>query len=252
MDASYHKNSTDSQPPSKICTKCHRKLPLVENFRPNKRYKGGYLTWCKQCDSDWHKAHYAKPEIKTRFKERESGEEHNAKVRKRYRERIETETGFQERVHEYSSNHWQQNKQREREWKRRKYATDPDYARRVLDTTRAWELAHPVETQQRKFRKNTRRRAAITAAKSLDLQQVIARDGHVCYLCGKDIDPALKRKDPAALVFDHVIPLNPRPGEPKGTHTLENIRPAHNCCNGRKANRRLEDLTEWDRRGPDA
>jgi 5-methylcytosine-specific restriction endonuclease McrA len=51
------------------------------------------------------------------------------------------------------------------------------------------------------------------------------------------------------LTFDHIVPLVPRAGDPQGTHTEDNIKPTHRECNARKSNRRLEDLTPFDRRG---
>ncbi|HZU01540.1 MAG TPA: HNH endonuclease [Ktedonobacteraceae bacterium] len=89
-----------------------------------------------------------------------------------------------------------------------------------------------------------------TAVGNVSYTHILARDGYHCYICDKPIDPTLKKCD-GALSFDHRIPLRPRPGNPKGTHTEENIHPTHLVCNFRKNNRRLEDMTPFDRRGPD-
>lgn len=57
-----------------------------------------------------------------------------------------------------------------------------------------------------------------------------------CYLCGQTLSGRVQ--------YDHVIPLQPRPGEPQGAHTTDNLRPTHERCNLRKSNARLADL-DW-------
>lgn len=57
-----------------------------------------------------------------------------------------------------------------------------------------------------------------------------------CYLCGQPLSGRIQ--------YDHVIPLQPRPGEPSGAHCTDNLRPTHERCNLRKSNLRLADL-DW-------
>jgi len=99
---------------------------------------------------------------------------------------------------------------------------------------------------------NRRRKARMlgTTIAEVDYIRILERDGFWCHICCKDIDPTIK-KGPARLVFDHMIPLQPCPGDPQGTHTEDNIKPSHYVCNSRKRNRILEDLTPFQRRGPD-
>ena len=236
-------------PDTRVCTRCQKEFPLTsENFRQGKSNKGGFTTWCKQCDSDWHKQHYAKPEIKAAFKEREAREEAREKKRERYQQNV-ADPAYRERIRAYGAKRWARIKDSERVRKRLKYAADPQYARQILDRTRAWELAHPAETRQMRMRKSARRGS--DAPTVVEMRQIIERDGYVCHICGQGIDPKLRKNNPAALTFDHVVPLIPPPGEPKGEHVIANLKPSHNCCNGRKGNRRMEDLTAFDRRGPD-
>jgi 5-methylcytosine-specific restriction endonuclease McrA len=56
-------------------------------------------------------------------------------------------------------------------------------------------------------------------------KRILERDGYVCHICKGIIDP----KD---LHFDHVIPLSRG-----GSHSEENIKPAHKLCNIRKSNK---------------
>ena len=57
-------------------------------------------------------------------------------------------------------------------------------------------------------------------------QAVADRDRWTCQLCGKPIDPALKRPHPKALQLDHVVPL-----AAGGSDSIENLRAAHASCN---------------------
>lgn len=96
-----------------------------------------------------------------------------------------------------------------------------------------------------------RRRARLRGVRvgRVSYTQVLEQHGYWCYICGQDIDPSIKY-GLSALTFDHLVPISPRPGDPRGSHTNENLRPAHRVCNSRKNNRRFEDLTPFDRRGP--
>jgi 5-methylcytosine-specific restriction endonuclease McrA len=82
-------------------------------------------------------------------------------------------------------------------------------------------------------------------AEEVNYQRIIDREGYHCYICNQDILPHHK------LAFDHFIPLLPRNGDPIGTHTEDNLYPTHRECNARKSNRKFEDLTDFDKRGPD-
>lgn len=54
----------------------------------------------------------------------------------------------------------------------------------------------------------------------------------MCHLCNQKIDPdARLPEDDMAATIDHVIPLSLG-----GTHTWDNVAPAHAKCNFQKAN----------------
>ena len=62
-----------------------------------------------------------------------------------------------------------------------------------------------------------------------------------CIICKKewkDVEVPENRKYP--WVIDHIIPLNPRPGEPKGSNDLSNLQPLCSSCNSIKGNRPME------------
>lgn len=76
------------------------------------------------------------------------------------------------------------------------------------------------------------RRLGATVVEPVDRLDVFLRDGYICYLCHRALDPAA---DPFDLLFptvDHVIPL--RHG---GPHTMANVRCACLGCNSRKQDR---------------
>lgn len=55
--------------------------------------------------------------------------------------------------------------------------------------------------------------------------------GWVCHLCGEGISRHAGKDDWMKVTLDHVIPLSRG-----GTHTWDNVRPAHRKCNERKGN----------------
>jgi len=104
-----------------------------------------------------------------------------------------------------------------------------------------------LKNAEKRRRREARKRE--TQSDPVDYQAILKRNGYWCYICESDIDPTIT-KGRGRLTFDHKIPLTPLPGEPQGTHTEENIHPVHKCCNERKQNRRFENLTPSQRRGP--
>jgi HNH endonuclease len=56
-------------------------------------------------------------------------------------------------------------------------------------------------------------------------EEVLARDGYVCGLCGAPVTPE-------AFHFDHILPWSQG-----GSHAAENLQVAHPDCNRRKGNR---------------
>lgn len=105
-----------------------------------------------------------------------------------------------------------------------------------------------VKLQYLEMSKRHKAKKRGTRTEKVSYKYIIERDDYYCYICCKDIDPLIK-SGPGKLVFDHKIPLNPRPGEPQGTHTTENIYSTHQICNARKSNKPFHLLTALDRQG---
>jgi 5-methylcytosine-specific restriction endonuclease McrA len=59
--------------------------------------------------------------------------------------------------------------------------------------------------------------------------KVFCEHGYICNICGNHIDSSLRFPHSMSASIDHVIPISKG-----GTHTYDNIRPAHLSCNCRK------------------
>ena len=118
------------------------------------------------------------------------------------------------------------------------------------DAIRAYDQVRLHTPQRQTARRNhaNKRKAIINGnyAEEVDYQRVLEREGYHCYICNQDILPHHR------LAFDHFVPLIPRNGDPIGTHTEDNLYPTHRECNARKSNRKFEDLTDFDKRGPNS
>ena len=90
---------------------------------------------------------------------------------------------------------------------------------------------HRTERNER----SSRRRAKTST--EVDYVAIKLRDT-TCYICGQRIGDDYH--------FDHVVPLSKG-----GTHSADNVRLTHSVCNLRKRNKLLEELVEYDKRGPD-
>jgi 5-methylcytosine-specific restriction endonuclease McrA len=79
-------------------------------------------------------------------------------------------------------------------------------------------------------RQNKRRRKKYECGDKIDPYVVYVHYDWVCQLCKVDIDPELRLPDHMAATLDHVTPLSAG-----GTHTWDNVVPAHAICNFKKA-----------------
>ena len=64
----------------RTCNKCKEEKPLTE-FSKHKRKKDGINTWCKACDTEYHKKHYAENKEKYAKKAEEWKTKNREKVR---------------------------------------------------------------------------------------------------------------------------------------------------------------------------
>ena len=77
-----------------------------------------------------------------------------------------------------------------------------------------------------------RRRAERYGVECVDISrdEIRARDGETCYLCGLFVSVH-------EMTIDHVFPITLG-----GSHTPENVRIVHGVCNSRKGDRLLSEL----------
>jgi 5-methylcytosine-specific restriction endonuclease McrA len=68
-------------------------------------------------------------------------------------------------------------------------------------------------------------------------RKIFERDKWICQLCWKPVKRDAVAPHPLAPVPDHIVPLEPIKGEPRGTHEPANVQCAHFLCNSRKGNR---------------
>lgn len=245
--------------PSRVCTKCGIEKPLTNfDLAPNGLH--GRRADCKKCRLAQSRERRRNPKPKP--------------VPPRLGYKFCTKCGIEKLVEDFHAHkrgfagrdpHCKKCKNEEqsirrqtpeyREYDKEKHRQNkPYYAAYYLETKdayrerdRKWRKANPEKRRE----KNLRRKAykLKTVAEEVDYKAIIERYGYWCYICNKSIDPSIDSKTTAGLTFDHFVPLQPRPGEPQGTHTEDNIRPAHHACNVRKGNIPFELLTDWQKRG---
>lgn len=199
---------------SKVCHTCEKEKN-IEEFNKSKSHYGGYQNECKLCRKN--RNHQFRLDNIEKFREYD-------------RSRI----GNPERV------------ARQRERRQTVYAVDGRYAETIKRSNQRHYQNNKMKYREKLLRYNSKKLGA--TIEQVDFAHVLERTGYWCYICESPIDPTIK-KGPASLVFDHIVPIQPRPGEPQGTHSEENIAPAHRACNLRKSNIPFEALTPFLRRG---
>jgi 5-methylcytosine-specific restriction endonuclease McrA len=104
-----------------------------------------------------------------------------------------------------------------------------------------WTAARTALSEERKrtssstARHARRIRLEEATVERFDPVEVFERDGWICRLCGRPVDPSLRWPDPAAASLDHVVPLIAG-----GGHSRANSQLAHWLCNVKKGARGVE------------
>lgn len=92
----------------------------------------------------------------------------------------------------------------------------------------AWKERNPRRAAAVKARCRALRRGA-QRGQHIDPLAVYERDGWVCGICGKPVDPTRQYPDPMSATLDHIVPI-----ARGGIHSLGNLQVAHLECNSRK------------------
>jgi hypothetical protein len=249
MTELYHVTQTSLFTLTRACLTCGIEKSLETDFDKQKTGKYGYRAHCKKCRWETEKT-----------KERQEWVEVTSKICPRcdpptekpiddfpLNKRSRDKHGSYCKACQRKWANSEEEKARQRAIRKEK-RRDPAYNQTVRARQNAWRKKHPECQQELTMRRNTRKKAATT--ERVSYKRILTRDGYYCYICNQSIDPHAKPRSQESLTFDHVIPIQPRPSEPQGTHCESNIRPAHKVCNARKSNKPLETLTDIDRQGP--
>lgn len=209
------------QPPPKeiFCSCCKRVKPLNSlSLSKNRRY--GRHSYCKQCCN-----------------EIASNEESLAK-RRVYRQTRELDPQYRERRKQALDEWRHANMDKLREQSKLRYANDPIHVEMIAKSNRKWQLSHPMKMREYQMRR--RSRLIYSTIGTVDYDLILKQYGMHCHIC----DQAILSHQ--TLNMDHVIPL-----ARLGKHASDNIKPSHAICNYRKGYKLLEEMTAFDRRGPD-
>jgi 5-methylcytosine-specific restriction endonuclease McrA len=257
---------TTLYPTTKVCASCKQEKPL-DQF---KVYKGNPLSYCGDCTRDRDRARHNTDEHRAKRREQQAVKREARlreaqgkmppphKVRPISMFKVCPQCSVEKFLTEFALDskrpdghtpwckgcaskkaHSRLDKRREYDHKR-----TPEEKQAREKTIRQWQRAHPLARQGYQLQRLARKKGA-SIIKKVNFARILERDGMHCYICDK---PILSHH---ILTFDHRVPLVPQRDEPQGTHTEENIHPAHKECNSRKSNRQLENLTPFDRRGVD-
>lgn len=71
-----------------------------------------------------------------------------------------------------------------------------------------------------------KRRAIYAQGDEINHLVLFMMHGWICWLCREPINPKFRKPHPMAATVDHILPLSKG-----GTHTWDNVAPAHASCN---------------------
>lgn len=131
------------------------------------------------------------------------------------------------------------------QWKKEK-AQKPDFKKltctwckkaiTVKSSFPGLKATHPdckkERTRARNRTKNTQRRGYQVSKRRIGIENIGDRDGWVCHICEKPVDPFLPGNHKEGATFDHVIPLSKG-----GSDEPDNLKLAHWICNIRKSDK---------------
>jgi hypothetical protein len=180
---------------TKKCTKCEE---IKSKFRPEKKMRDGFSSWCLDCknsyDREFSRKYRREHPEKARASVKKYAENHPDYVREKSRE--------WQAAHPETSRAWRQNNlEKIRDWARRKWAEDPEKYRQ----------------KTRNYRAKKRLSGKITKN---EWQAILDRYGHKC------LYPRCDRTD---VEMDHIIPV-----AIGGTHTIDNVQPLCRFHNAQK------------------
>jgi 5-methylcytosine-specific restriction endonuclease McrA len=163
-------------------------------------------------------------ECKRRYRER-NRERLRAKGREYAKRRYREDPGHADYQRDLQRKRRLETPEKVREADRRSYVK---HAAKRCEKSRRWREAHPDKVGE--FRDRRRTQKLQVPYEPVRRLAVYKRDGGICHICGKDVDPS-------RFHVDHIVPLSRG-----GRHTYANVALAHPRCNYRKGARLLKEM----------
>ena len=207
---------------SKQCSRCKLIKP-VETFTADKRRSSGFQAECREC---------YRVRASRRWVEKP---DHMRKMKRAEYQR--NKDWYSEYQKKYNAENSELVAARHREYRQK---PEPKEAHRIAsrkyresNTELCNERIKRSQTKNPMPGKNSRhkRRAVMYGvdAENIKLEIIAERDGWVCGICNKPINPETKWPDQQCWSIDHVEPLSMG-----GAHTHDNVRLTHWICNVRR------------------
>lgn len=206
------------------CTKCKTAKVQSEFYFSNGKVNG----WCKQCFRDDHRRKYSPSKGQT------DDLRECKRCKKEYKPKLRTESFFCSRACK--------DLYRKEEDKRVRVASKPERVcvgceNIIPKTARAdkkW-CSEECSLKARSHTMNIQRRIRTSEdVQEFKRSEIYERDGWICQLCKKAVNPKLTFPNPACASLDHVIPLSRG-----GGHKTTNVQLAHLRCNTSRGNKVL-------------
>ncbi len=224
----------------KRCTKCGEEKPQDE-FHRHKKERDGLCSQCKVCAREkgrlYRKAHPGEAREYARLRY-EANPERGRESARLYRE------AHPEKVKKSQRRWWEAHREEERERSRLYYEANPEKRQeasrrwreanpeKVREMDRLYCEANPEKVREKKQRRRVRKRG--NGIEPVSLEAVWERDGGICHICGKRIDPKLEYPDPMSKSLDHLQPISDG-----GPHAEWNVAYTHLRCNARRGAGRI-------------
>lgn len=101
----------------------------------------------------------------------------------------------------------------------------------IIKSVTDYAKANPEKSRRWAAMRSARVRGAVER-EAIDKHILADRYGMTCHICGGSIPDSVDRFHPLYFTMDHVLPL-----AAGGTHTYENVKPAHASCNKQKSDK---------------
>lgn len=214
---------------SKTCNRCGFEKS-IEEFPKNSSSRDGYKSICKICN-------YAT----TKTSREANKEQHKERTHAEYVRNVETKRKYRRENAEDIKAYYRNRRANDPVYRQKMNEYQSEYAsshrEQMNRYVRKWKEANPLKGTEYAMRYKARKQAV--TVEEVDYERIFQESDGICYICNKQILP---HHD---IEFDHIIPITRQ-----GPHSYENVKMVHQCCNSRKSDKLLEEMTSHQRRGP--